>query len=158
MPANTAEGCCSGVESTCIVIDRCTCKHASGDRTYGVFENPAYNDGISDGQGQRGDNRYQCQGFAEAFAFAGHFGGLTEGTHRACTHGTAEGHFTDDTGKADDDDTYEIRNQEGCTTQGRYSGREEPDVPHAHGRTDAGNDESSLTSETISFHFYYISL
>jgi len=114
----------------------------------GVLEDPAHDDGIADGQRHGAENRDEADGFAD-LAVAAQLGALTERADGACAGGTAECELADNAGGADEDNADEIRNQEcHAAPKGDHDG-EAPDVAHADGGTDAGQNKAPFGFKAV---------
>ena len=122
--------------------------HIAGDGDRGILEDPAHDDGVANGQRHGAENRDEADGFAD-LAVAAQLGALTERADGACAGGTAERELADNAGGADEDNADEIRNQEcHAAPKGDHDG-EAPDVAHADGGTDAGEDETPPAGKAV---------
>lgn len=122
--------------------------HIAGDGDRGVLEDPAHDDGIADGQRHGAEDRNEADGFADLFV-AAQLGALTERADGACASGTAERELADDAGGADEDDADEIRDEERhAAPDGDHDG-ETPDVAHADGGTDAGQNKAPFGFKAV---------
>ncbi len=91
---------------------------SAGERSSQIVEDPPHNHRVTDGHGQRAKHRDEAQSTARTFASAAAFCGLPKGVDGAAAGGTAEGHFTDYAGRADERHKNQIGNQKGCTAVG----------------------------------------
>ena len=122
--------------------------HVAGDGDRGVLEDPAHDDGIADGQRHGAEDRNEADGFADLFV-AAQLGALTERADGACAGGTAERELADDAGGADENDADEIRDEERhAAPDGDHDG-ETPDVAHADGGTDAGQNKAPFGFKAV---------
>ena len=123
----------------------------AGDGSGGVLEDPPGHHGIADGQSQRTQYRDQTQQLARLFGAEAQLGGCAEGVDGAGAGSTAKGHLSNHAGRADDDHEDQIGDQEGGPAVLGDPGREQPDVAHAHRRTNAGQNEAPFGAPGISF-------
>ena len=76
------------------------------------------------------------------------------GAHSERAHGTraarsAECKLTDNSGRADENYEYEIRDEKGQTAPCGYEHRETPDVAHADRRAYTGDDKSASAFKAV---------
>ena len=72
-----------------------------------------------------------------------------EGSQWSGMHGTAECHLTDHTGKSDEQDKDNIRDQKCRAAEFADAVREHPYIGHADRASDTGDDESPLVIKFI---------
>ena len=122
--------------------------HIAGDGDKGVLEDPAHDDRVTDRESHRADDRDKADAFAD-LAVAAESRAFAESADGAGAGGTAECELADNAGGADEDDADEIRNQEcHAAPKGDHDG-EAPDVAHADGGTDAGEDETPPAGKAV---------
>ena len=125
-------------------------QRGAGEGADHVLQDPAHDHGITNGQCQRTQHRNQTQCAAGSLLTQSALRSHTEGIHRACAGCAAERHLTDDAGGADEQNKQQIRNQEGTAAVCCHTGREQPDIAHADGRADAGQNEAPPGGKAVS--------
>ena len=143
MPADAAEM----AADLCEIRRRVAVKHRAGDRACEKTQNPAADDGVTDGDADRADERDHAEGAAEMLAAP--LQRLLERADRAGAHGATKRHLTDDAAKAEPDDEDQKRHEKGKAAVLADAIRKEPDAAHADRRTNAGEDESDTALKTV---------
>lgn len=84
-----------------------------------VLEEPSQNDGVADGDAERGEHGHDADGFADAGLRGARLAvrGLCRTRPSAASHGTAERHLADHAGKAEQHDEEQVGDKEGCSAK-----------------------------------------
>ena len=64
-------------------------------------------------------------------------------------HSPPKRHFSDDTGKTDEKNKEDIRDQKGSAAEFSYSVWEQPDIRHSDGASYTGNDKSPFILKLV---------
>ncbi len=124
-------------------------QHRTGKAAEGVLEDPSHHHGVADGQhqgAQHGNGADDLPGPALCFSPGGH--GRPKGADGAGAGRPAEAHLPDDAGEADENVKDQVDQQEG-TAVGCHAVGKEPDVAHAYGGADTGEDKAQLAVESV---------
>ena len=124
-------------------------RQAAVKRQKRILEDPAHDAGVADGQCQRPEHRDVTDELARLAFSEARLGAHTERADRACAARAAECKLPDDAGRGDEDDKEEVRDEEGHAAPLGHQRREAPDVAHADGRADAGDDEAAAAAKAV---------
>ena len=116
-----------------------------------ILEDPAHDAGVADGQRQRAEHRDIADQFAGPALAPARLGAHAESVDRPRAGCAAERELPDDAGGADENDKQKIRQQEGHAAPLGHQRRKAPDVAHADGRADAGDDEAAAAAKAVAF-------
>ena len=116
-----------------------TGQHRSGDRPGGIAQDPRHDYGISDANGQRARHGNDADAFQRQI-MPGQ--GLAEGAQRAGPPPAAKGDLAGHADQTQEQRDGKIGDQERAAAVFGGPVRKGPDVGHAHGGADAGQDES----------------
>ena len=126
-------------------------RQAAVKRQERILKDPAHDAGVADGQRQRAEHRDIADQFAGPALTPERLGAHAKSVDRPRTGRAAERELSDDTGGADENDKQEIRQQEGHAAPLGHQRWKAPDVAHADGRADTGDDEAAAAAKAVAF-------
>ena len=124
------------------------CMHIAGDGDKGVLEDPAHDDRVTDREGHRADDRDKADAFAD-LAVAAESRAFAESADGAGAGRTAESKLADNAGRTNQENADEVRDKKRHSAPYRDHDGEAPDVAHADGGTDAGEDETPPAGKAV---------
>ena len=121
------------------------------ERGHEVVARPTEHYGVPDGDGERSQGGNESDDLTDALAVphAAHLHGAAECAHRASAHSPTEGHFSNHARKAQQRHENEVRDEEGRAAQLSHAIGKQPDIGHAHGAANAGEDEARMCGPGI---------
>ena len=122
---------------------------AAAEGHEGVLEDPAHDHGVADSQHHGTDDGDEADGLAQLFIAVFRLGAVAEGVDGTRLSPAAQREFLHHAGVAHQQDDDKVRNQEGqAAPLGDHDG-EAPDVAHADGGADAGQDKAPLALKPV---------